>query len=47
MVHRDDFGGACRTDLPEDLPAVNATMIEEFGEGAHERTPAGRPATAR
>jgi hypothetical protein len=47
MVHRDDFGGACRTDLPEDLPAVNATLIEEFGEGAHERTPAGRPATAR
>ena len=33
--------GLVTSRTPDDIPAFNAKMIEEFAEGTHERTPAG------
>jgi protease I len=39
--------GLVTSRTPRDLPAFNAKMLEEFGEGVHERAIAGRASTTR
>lgn len=39
--------GIVTSRTPKDLPAFNAKMIEEFGEGIHDRTPAATSTAGR
>jgi protease I len=39
--------GLVTSRTPKDIPAFNAKMIEEFGEGTHERAAAGGASVAR